>query len=263
MQLIDPFEFHKMFSTVHSVAVIGNAPCILDWKNGATIDSYDMVVRFNRARTEGHEEYIGSRTDVLFVNASNSLKMAPSPAEIVQPRCLVCFVSPQGVKTLDLEPFRVWVKHCPVLLSFGPDLIGLPAPMRSRPLTSGTYALFTLLKLFDVQKLFVTGFTMFGAVPGGTGKYYKDDRPALGTFHDLDQEAGIFTALLGSFKGDLYVTEEIRALAREHGMQLGHSDSLHEGVATNRRSPLQRVAEGLSWRFIKAGMLLRRITESR
>jgi hypothetical protein len=188
MNLIDPFQFRALFQGARSVAVVGNAPCILNYQNGADIDSHDLVVRFNRARTAGMEQTIGSRTDILFVNASNSLAKAPPPDQLCKPRCLVCFVSPQGLKAIDVAPFREWAGNCPVLMSYGPDLIGLPGLPRSKPLTSGTYALFTLLRLFDIERLFVTGFTMFGAVAGGGGKYWNEPVPAAATAHDLDQE---------------------------------------------------------------------------
>lgn len=262
MNLIDPFQFRDLFRHIQSVAVVGNAPSILDHKNGATIDSHDLIVRFNRARTAGMEEAIGSRTDVLFVNASNSLQKAPPPDQLCQPRCLVCFVSPQGVPKLDPAPFREWAGDCPILLSFGPDLIGVPALSRSMPLTSGTYALFTLLRLFEVKKLFVTGFTMFGAVAGGPGKYYQEAPPTAPESHDLDQEGKLFAALLGDFQGELTVTEEVRTLARKNGVELNAADS-NGTINRSSRSLTKRLADGLAWRLFRAGMALRRMANSK
>lgn len=260
MNLIDPFQFHDLFRHVRSVAVVGNAPCILEYSNGAAIDSHDLVVRFNRARTAGMEEAIGRRTDVLFVNASNSLQKAPPPEQLCKPKCLVCFVSPQGVPKLDPAPFREWVGDCPILMTFGPDLIGLPGLPRLKPLTSGTYALFVLLRLFEVQKLFVTGFTMFGAVPGGAGKFWGEALPTAAQAHDLDQEARLFTSILGSFAGELVVTDEVRALAEQNGVQLGRGPFEQNG-RDRRRTLRQRLADGLAWRFLKIGMRLRRFAE--
>jgi len=258
MNLIDPVQFRELFRGAKSVAIVGNAPCILDWKNGAAIDGSDLVVRFNRARTAGMEEAIGSRTDVLFVNASNSLAKAPPPDELSRPRCLVCFVSPNGVKTLDVEPFREWAGDIPTLLSFGPDLIGIPGAARQRPLTSGTYALYTLLRLLDLDRLFVTGFTMFGAVPGGAGKYWNEAMPHAAVVHDLDYEAQLFVALLAEFTGRLETTSEIAELGAKHGVQLG------DGARSSRPRRLhKRIAEGLAWRVLRSGMALRRVAESK
>ena len=221
MTLIDPYQFRDLCGGARSVAIVGNAPCILDWKNGARIEAADLVVRFNRARTAGMEDAIGRRTDVLFVNAANSLAKAPQPDQLSRPKCLVCFVSPQGVKTFDVGPFREWAGDVPVFFSFGPDLIGLPGAARQRPLTSGTYALFTLSRLLDIDRLFVTGFTMFGAVAGGAGKYWDEAVPHAAVVHDLDHEAQLFVALLDGFAGRLETTEEIVQLAAQNGVRLG------------------------------------------
>src|SRR5205823_10909877 len=91
MHLIDPFQFRDLLRPAHSVAVVGNAPCILGYRHGAAIDGYELVVRFNRARTAGLEEAVGRRTDVLFVNAANSLAKAPPPEDLCGPRCVACF----------------------------------------------------------------------------------------------------------------------------------------------------------------------------
>jgi hypothetical protein len=257
MNLIDPFQFRDLFPSVRSLAVIGNAPSILEWHNGEKIDSADLVVRFNRARTAGLEPKIGSRTDILFVNASNSLEKAPPPQELCQPRCLVCFVSPSGARMFDIAPFAKWAGEVPVLFSFGPDLIGLPAPVRQRPLTSGTYALYTLLRLFDIQRLFVTGFTMFGATEGGAGKYWNEPVPHAASAHDLDHETGLFVSTLAAHQGEMELTPEVAALAAENGFR--------PALAASPRSTrlAKRVAGALAWRFLGLGMSLRRVADSK
>ena len=260
MNLIDPYQFRDLCGGARSVAIVGNAPCILDWKNGARIDAADLVVRFNRARTAGMEEAIGSRTDVLFVNSANSLAKAPPPDKLTRPKCLVCFMSPNGAKTKDAASFREWVGDLPILISFGPDLVGLPAAPRQRPLTSGTYALYTLSRLLEIERLFVTGFTMFGAVPGGGGKYWEEAQPHAAVVHDLDHEARLFVALLAGYTGQLETTEEIVQLAAQNGVRLGAGASTGRG----RPRPLhKRIAEGLAWRVLRSGMALRRVADSK
>jgi Glycosyltransferase family 29 (sialyltransferase) len=260
MNLIDPYQFRDLCGGARSVAIVGNAPCILDWKDGARIEAADLVVRFNRARTAGMEEAIGSRTDVLFVNSANSLEKAPPPDKLSRPKCLVCFVSPQGVKTKDIAPFREWAGDVPVLLSFGPDLLGLPGATRQRPLTSGTYALYTLSRVLDIERLFVTGFTMFGAVPGGGGKYWDEPMPHAAVVHDLDHEARLFVALLAGFTGQLETTDEIVQLAAQNGVRLGVAAARGRG---RPRALHKRIAEGLAWRVLRSGMALRRVADSK
>jgi hypothetical protein len=260
MNLIDPFQFRDLFPSTRNLAVIGNSPSILQWDNGQKIDSAELIVRFNRARTAGLESKIGSRTDVLFVNASNSLEKAPPPRELCDPRCLVCFVSPGGTRTFDVRPFAEWAGDVPVMFTFGPDLIGFSGPTRQRPLTSGTYALYTLLRLFDIQRLFVTGFTMFGATEGGAGKYWNEAMPSAAVAHDLDHEADIFVSTLAAHQGQLEVTPEVAALAAQHGF---HTGSVGTAAAIRNTRLSKRIAAGLAWRFLGLGMALRRAAESK
>jgi len=49
-----------------SVILVGNGSSIKDKENGALIDSFDTVVRFNSFKTEGYELYTGKKTDVWF-----------------------------------------------------------------------------------------------------------------------------------------------------------------------------------------------------
>ncbi|MBI1903226.1 MAG: glycosyltransferase family 29 protein [Planctomycetia bacterium] len=255
MHLIDPFQFRDMFADARSFAVVGNAPTILEYENGKKIDSHDVVVRFNRATTTGLESKIGSRTDILVVNASNSRAMAPPPSATLKPRCLLSYVSPQGVPSVPREPFSDWVGELPILLTFGPDLIDLPGEHHTRPMTSGTYFLLTILRMLTVERLFVTGFTMFGAKGGATAKYYKDDRPGVGSFHDLDVESRIFANLLAQSDARLDMTPEVLQV-------VGVADS--GKCANGARLPLRRrIAGGLAWRLLNFGTKLRRFAESR
>lgn len=46
------------------VIVVGNAASLLDKNIGATIDSYDIVIRLNKFITKGYEEHVGKKTDI-------------------------------------------------------------------------------------------------------------------------------------------------------------------------------------------------------
>ncbi|QDV82905.1 glycosyltransferase family 29 protein [Planctomycetes bacterium TBK1r] len=254
MQEISPFEFRKRFAISKSIAIVGNAPTIMDHENGAKIDSFDLVVRFNRATTLGLETKIGSRTDILVVNANNSLDRAPSPAETVKPKCVVLFISPRGVPGANLEAFSQWVGDLPILIAFGPDLFGVPGGDRQRPLTSGTYVLHMLMGMLQPKRLFVTGFTMFGAVGGPAKKYYDDPRGSVGHFHDIDVEQKIFSELLSRFSGDLVLTSDVQDLCE--GVKTKTTTGVGGKVVT-------RIADGLSWRMIRFGLQLRRIAEGK
>jgi len=191
MAAMDIFEFRDMFSGVRSAAFVGNASSVLFWDNGKIIDSYDMIVRFNRAYVHGLEEKIGRKTDVLVSNNLNSLKLSPSPTKTLCPKCVVTFVKPKG--GLDTGPLKEWVGDIPHVITLEPDIFGVGSINRTRSLTMGTYSLYTFLRLFQFEKLFLTGFTMFGIVPGGSEKYYEREKnQRAGHFHDLESRRKLF-----------------------------------------------------------------------
>lgn len=250
----DVFDFQAMFKDVRSVAVVGNAPTVLDHVNGARIDAHDLVVRFNRARVEGLEDRLGSRTDLLVANELNSVAIAPRPASVLQPRCILSFVMREP--GFDPEPFRDWAQGVPTLCTLPPDLLGVPVQPRTRLLTQGTYAIYTLLKLLTVERLFVTGFTMFGAVPGGAQKYLGPARRGRGTYHELDLEPRLLAAILNGFQGQLEVTPEIAELQARYGGE-------GRPKARQELGLYQRLMGRLAWRLIETGVRLRRGLERR
>ena len=51
-----------------SYAIIGNSKTILEKEWGSEIDQHDFVVRFNTAKTENFEKFVGSKTNIRFCN---------------------------------------------------------------------------------------------------------------------------------------------------------------------------------------------------
>jgi Glycosyltransferase family 29 (sialyltransferase) len=258
----DQFDFRDMFADVRSVAIVGNAATILEFDNGELIDSHDMVVRFNRAQTAGIEDKIGRRTDLLVANELNCLEIAPSPAETVKPRCVLSFVLREP--GFDIAPFRAWVgDDIPTLCSLPPDIIGFKQTGRTRLLTQGSYTLYLLLNSIRFERLFITGFTMFGAGPGGSQKYYEPTKHkrSLGTYHDLDQEPRLFCEMLASFKGTLQVTEEVTGLLT----RLGYGDLIKGPRGEDGRLPSLTLSERfrarLAHQLLRWGTRMRRSVE--
>ncbi|KAF3787307.1 Beta-1-3-galactosyltransferase [Nymphaea thermarum] len=70
-----------------SCAVVGNSGILLKKEYGELIDSHEMVVRLNNARTEGFQRNVGSKTTISFVN-SNILHLCS--------RRPSCFCHPYG-----------------------------------------------------------------------------------------------------------------------------------------------------------------------
>lgn len=48
-----------------NIIIVGNGEGVLDKKNGALIDSFETVVRLGRYVTDGFEEFVGSKTDII------------------------------------------------------------------------------------------------------------------------------------------------------------------------------------------------------
>jgi hypothetical protein len=258
----DQFDFRDMFADVRSVAIVGNAATILEFDHGELIDSHDMVVRFNRAQTTGVEDKIGRRTDLLVANEKNCLEIAPAPAETVKPRCVLSFVLREP--EFDIAPFRAWVgDDIPTLCSLPPDIIGFEQTGRTRLLTHGSYTLYFLLNSIRIERLFVTGFTMFGAGPGGAQKYYepRKDKRTLGTYHDLDQEPRLFCEMLASFRGALQVTEEVGGLLQ----RLGYGDLITGPRVQDGRLPAltwsEHIRARLAHQLLRWGTRMRRSVE--
>jgi len=255
------FEFCQRFRHVRSAAIIGNAPCILDWPNGELIDSYDMVVRFNRATTEDCSHQVGSRTDVLFANTGQSCLKSPRPVETLKPKVIVCLVPPTEASCVDPTELLQWVSDVPFVLSFSPDILGVHTSGRCRPLTNGTAALYLLQKLFNLERLFITGFTFFGMVEGGSGKYWGRNEPQYQWSHDVVQEAQIFSSIVAQFPGTVTATPDVHAVLNKNGVRLSNGSNGKATLGRRRNGVMRRIADGLGWRLISVGSSLRRSAE--
>ena len=51
------------------VAIIGSSAMLLDTDYGKLIDTYDTIIRFNRAPVVGYEKHVGSKTTIRVANA--------------------------------------------------------------------------------------------------------------------------------------------------------------------------------------------------
>ena len=50
------------------VAIVGSSSSILNKNNGKVIDSFDEIIRFNRAITSRYEEHVGTKTTLRIIN---------------------------------------------------------------------------------------------------------------------------------------------------------------------------------------------------
>lgn len=74
----------KTHSSCPRIAVVGNSPNLLASEHGSTIDSADIVVRFNNVSTlDRQNQHTGSRTDIWVMSPATSVKLCPPDAKLV------------------------------------------------------------------------------------------------------------------------------------------------------------------------------------
>ncbi|CAB4067136.1 unnamed protein product [Lepeophtheirus salmonis] len=61
-----PFLNNMKFKTC---ALVGNSGSLIGSNLGGFIDSHDLVIRLNHAKTAGYKDDVGCRTDIRFVNS--------------------------------------------------------------------------------------------------------------------------------------------------------------------------------------------------
>lgn len=228
------------------IAVVGNAASVLNWRAGDRIDSSDLVVRFNEARTDSFESSVGSRTDILFANVYNTLDKSPSPSTHLKPRVIICLLGTRD-KDADLEAFRAWAGPCPTLFSWVPDLIPHLPIARTRTLTSGIYALHLVKTWLEPESLFITGFNAF--LGEGNGHYWTRENPPAAYFHDLDLDAKYLRQILSDYTGQLELTPELEVL-------------LGKRVGPPKRTLFQKITGRLSRVLLHWGFHVRRLSEN-
>ena len=104
---------------------------------------------------------------------------------------------------------------------------------------------------------------MYGAVPGGASNVYAPDRKKAGSWHDLDQEARLFAAILAAFPGELKTTEEVAALMQRSGHRRPDNPTPAESSIGHKPSMYEYLMGRLAWSLLKWGIRLRRSLEAK
>ena len=220
MKWISVLGFQKMFLGAKSMAIVGSAPSVLQWENGSYIDSHDVVVRFNRATVDGIEKHVGTRTDVIVANDSNNLTKARSPEFTSAPKCVVAFVKTNSIGSRaqdERQQFLDWVGNTPLFFCPGPEMLCCEIPSRKRGFSMGTYALNALPYFLNIQRLFVTGFTMFGESTGGAGHHTKVSSRSSVTWHNAELERYVAANALAHHDCELLATDEVAEFMEREG----------------------------------------------
>ena len=158
------------------ICLIGNANSVL--KEKRDINGYDIVCRINRGTPKGKEDFIGSRTDILFLATQISrgnIKQSFSPKFMVWTTICKRLANPWIMLNAIQSPSKDWTELYNKL-SINP--------------TTGFVALNFLLKYTDFKSLDIYGFDFF------TTKTWYNTKVDSGQKHSGKKEKTLINALI-------------------------------------------------------------------
>lgn len=171
------FEFMRFDELVadKTVALVGNAVSSMEQKNGAAIDSHDVVIRCNRSFLRLHPETIGKRLDILFLGSPGQSQDYMG-ADLSKVKAFVWTKNAESGKRLARS--CPYILHHPGLIYYDMNLKeGLTSKLGALP-SSGFMAFWWLL-LSDCARISVFGFDFFrtGTAYSGLNRATKWHKP--------------------------------------------------------------------------------------
>lgn len=158
------------------ICILGNANSVLNGKKD--IDSFDIVGRMNRGTPLGKENFIGSRTDILFLSthmSGENIKTSFNPRFVVWMTACNRLASPWTMKNAIQNPPEDWDALYDKL-SINP--------------TTGMMALNFVLKHIDFKSLTICGFDFFAT------KTWYNTRIDSGQKHSGEKEKALFMDMI-------------------------------------------------------------------
>lgn len=169
------------------IFIIGNGPSATQHKIGDIIDAADVVVRINDFKTSGFEEYVGTRTDILFTCRLNEyLDNLHTFPEVI----LSLLMNPlEGVTIPDslLESTNIsdiidW-----------PEVLQFAKKMRFTRDAYPSTGLICILKM--IARFGTVGIIGFDNFKNGNRHYYEIDDRKAPPRHNGKREKGIISIL--------------------------------------------------------------------
>lgn len=220
------------FENKESIAIVGNSPNLLNVKNGAYIDSFDIVCRFNNYKTKSYEINVGSKVDVYVTCLIDNPDVTSE--RLIEEGVKAVFVTRPIAKKYAynsaigemLKNFKTVVPFDPVFvpehdfddlcnhLSIAPNNEGINP-------SSGLTFVYTLLKHFHFEKIFLTGFDFFNPHNKQHMHYFdgdiydqEDKYTLIEKYHPRKNEMEFFISLVKKYSIDVdkYVKEELQCL---------------------------------------------------
>lgn len=168
-------EKYRKYLKGKSVCLVGPAPSILEQEQGERIDSFDEVVRLNKALPllKENEKYYGSKTTILY----NCLNKDPESGGVLhipyleeEINWLVCPYPNKQPFSQDINYFKSINKNRINFSYFNLEYYNkLEGEMKTRPNT-GVLAILDLLSA-EIKQLYISGITFF---KGGYIKEYRN-----------------------------------------------------------------------------------------
>jgi len=165
-----------------NITLLGNARSIL--KKKKDIDKYEIICRMNRGYPQGKENYIGSRTDILFLSTKiNKERIFKG----FNPKYVIWMTKSQGLATKWIKenaiknPGEDWEE----LKKQIPNKVTKTGSLIKKYPSTGILTIQFLLKYINFKSLTIYGFTFFD----GTGTWYH--RLKKPSWHNGDLEKKI------------------------------------------------------------------------
>lgn len=190
---------HPILTIGEKVAVVGSSAILLEKEYGNIIDSYDTVIRFNRAPVKNFEKFVGSKTDIRVVNAhvftnqsfgnDNRFKTASitQPQNFIkeQENTTILHVGTAGAGSVDPDEMG-WSdrkEHVhPTSKAFLMNYNGIPINQLSKAPTVGIKTIKLMILNDIVPHLFGFGVTESGVT------HYWEDRDPRSECHEYSDE---------------------------------------------------------------------------
>lgn len=200
--IIDP----SILKEKKSCVIIGNSGNALESKNGDFIDGLDCVIRFNHAKVDGYEEYIGKKTTIRIINvhaisgARHKLSLSSSVDE--ENKILFSEWADDYILNLkneilinkyniDLEKDVIDSLKDNNTLLYNINSHFHSVDSQSQPFTSGFVGLLIALRFFD--EIYFKGFDFYSKE--NSTHYFENVVDYDRSCHPLELEKSIFSTL--------------------------------------------------------------------
>lgn len=181
------------------IVVVGNGPSVLNTKYGDLIDSFGSVVRFNNFVTEGYEEYVGRRTDILCRRSCDDVKLYDHETL----RSVLCFVTycrwSEGMLQVSKQVKQYYGPRCTIIglkkCKFIGEEVGLDQPYNEWA-SVGVLALGYFRDLFLTKQEFCDRIVIHGfdGLTPNCGHYFTK-APKDAKFHNAGKELDFIKSL--------------------------------------------------------------------